>query len=129
MISMISMISYLKSVWHMFTIKEMGVREVEENNNQTTASVQTPTTQQNKTGLAAMVMGISSIILNFIPLVSLISPVLAILAIVFGVKDKKQGAGGMALTGIITGAISLVLFLLMFIVGIFLGAAMLSEFS
>lgn len=102
---------------------------METNDNRVETSVHTaaPTQQNNSTGTAAMWLGIASIVLAFIPLLSIISPILAILAIVFGVKAKKQGAGGMATAGIVTGAIALVIFVIVIIFSLFIGAAILSE--
>lgn len=102
--------------------------ESNENRVETSAHSSAPVQQSNSTGTAAMWLGIASIIIAFIPLISIISPVLAILAIVFGVKAKKQGAGGMATAGIVTGAIALVIFVIGLIFSLIVGAAILSEF-
>lgn len=75
---------------------------------------------ENKKGLciAAMVLGIVSIVLCCLYGISIIC---GILAIIFGIIGLKSVGRGMAISGIITGAIgifiSITIFVLLFIVG------------
>lgn len=61
-------------------------------------------------GVAAMVCGIAGIVLFFIPFISLLSFILAPLALILGIiAVKKRQGRGMGIAGIITGAVGLVL--------------------
>lgn len=68
----------------------------------------------NGIAVAALVVGILSLLVSFIPLVGLIGVVGGIVAVILGIIARgkvKQGAGGsgMAIGGIVTGAIAIVI--------------------
>lgn len=80
-----------------------------------------PSTGGNRTATAAMTCGIIGVVIAWIPLAVIAGVVLAILAIVFGVKGLRQsrtsGAGkGRAITGLVTGGLAVALS----VVGVFL---------
>ncbi len=67
---------------------------------------------RNRLAVAAMVLGITSVSLGWIPFVFALAAVAAVLGIVFGVAGRARAAqsgvgGGFALTGIITGFVGL----------------------
>ena len=67
--------------------------------------------QKPRTGMSisALVLGILAFILAWFPIGSYIAVILSILALVFGIVGLRRKAGkGMAITGIVLGAISLV---------------------
>nr|WP_255723325.1 DUF4190 domain-containing protein [Sporosarcina sp. ACRSL] len=69
--------------------------------------------------VSSLVLGILGVVLNLIPLLPYL---LGILAIVFGVSGNKQQIGkGMAMAGIILGAITLAMKLFFWIFIILLG--------
>ena len=64
----------------------------------------------NGMALAAMIIGLVAVLLALIPIVGFISWILAPLAIVFGIIGKnKPTGGGFAWTGIISGAVALLI--------------------
>ena len=69
--------------------------------------------QKNNNGfaVAALVLGIISIVLCFIPF---LSGIIAILAIVFGIIALKSARRGMAIAGLVTGILGLLLGILIF---------------
>ena len=78
--------------------------------------------QKPRTGMsvAALVLGILAIILAWFPVGSYIAVVLAILALIFGIIGVRRKAGkGMAVTGIVLGAISLVASVVMSVIWTF----------
>jgi hypothetical protein len=79
--------------------------------------------QSNGMGTAAMVIGIIAVILAFIPLLGLISWILAPLAIIFGIigMTRQNAPKGAAIAGVATGGVALVVCLLWALV---FGAAM-----
>ena len=63
--------------------------------------------QSSSAGIIALVCGIVSIVMCWVPLVGLVS---AIIGIVFGSKGMKIAQGkGMAIAGLVTGIIGLIL--------------------
>ncbi|MCG7342651.1 DUF4190 domain-containing protein [Sporosarcina sp. ACRSL] len=75
--------------------------------------------QTNGMAVSSLVLGILGVVLNLIPLLPYL---LGILAIVFGVSGNKQQIGkGMAMAGIILGAITLAMKLFFWIFIILLG--------
>lgn len=98
------------------------VKEVNENTEKQAENIQ----QNNKKGLSitSMILGIVSIVWSFN---FLISVACGVLAIIFGLKGKKMGGKGMAKAGFITGIIGLSLQVIMFLVGVMLGAAVISS--
>lgn len=63
--------------------------------------------------IAAMALGIASLVLFWLPIVNLI---LAILAVIFGIIGiTRKISVGMAVAGVSTGAITLILILIFFI--------------
>ncbi|MGG0667261.1 DUF4190 domain-containing protein [Sporosarcina koreensis] len=86
-----------------------------ENENQQTNGV------ANGMAISSLVLGILGVVLNLIPLLPYL---LGILAIVFGVSGNKQQNGkGMAVAGIVLGAITLSMKLLFWIFIILLGGS------
>lgn len=78
-----------------------------------------PPQLRNGLGTAALTLGIIGVVLAFIPVIGWSGIILGILATVFGaigrgrVKRGKADNGGMALTGIITGPLAIVISVLM----------------
>ncbi|HEU5126965.1 MAG TPA: DUF4190 domain-containing protein [Glycomyces sp.] len=73
----------------------------------------------NGFAITALVLGIIALVLAFIPVVNLISFVLAIAAIVFGIvglvaSGKRHTGKGMSITGIVLGVITLAVAILMY---------------
>ena len=71
--------------------------------------------------IAALVCGVTALLMCWIPLISVISLVLAILSIIFGARGIRnariiQEGQGIALTGLITGIISTLISLLVTLV-------------
>ena len=99
-----------------------AVKEVNENTEKQAENIQ----QNNKKGLSitSMILGIVSIVWSFN---FLISVACGVLAIIFGLKGKKMGGKGMAKAGFITGIIGLSLQVIIFLVGVMLGAAIISS--
>lgn len=77
--------------------------------------------QSNGVAIAALVCGIIALILSWIPLINLLSVVLGIAAIVTGVMgirraaDPGVGQKGLAVGGLVTGVIALLLSLLILV--------------
>lgn len=82
------------------------------------------TEEKKGMSIASMVLGIVGLVAWCIPLFGY--PV-SILAIIFGVIGKKKGARGMAIAGIIMGAISLVITIINSILGAILYTSMLNS--
>ncbi len=61
--------------------------------------------QKNGMAIAALVCGILGIVGGFIPVVMYFTLVLSILGIVFGVKARKTGGGGLATAGLVCGIV------------------------
>ena len=76
--------------------------------------------------IAALVCGILGIAGNCIPYVSSVAWLLAILGIVFGVIGKKYPGAKLGKAGMICGIVGLGLLLLLILLGLILGAAVLS---
>ena len=92
--------------------------ESEKNGNvQTNQSTQT---ESKGMSIAAMVLGIVSLVLCCIPYVSLPC---SILAIIFAIVGKKKGGKGMAIAGLVLGIITLALWTL----GLIFGAAFITS--
>ena len=68
----------------------------------------------NSMGTAAMVLGIIALVLSFIPVIGMISWILAPLAIIFGIigMNKVGVPKGGAIAGLVTGGIALLICLL-----------------
>lgn len=83
--------------------------------------------------ITAMVLGISGCCLVFLPYISLLSPLVAIAAIVTGAiglsKAKRGEAGGkgMAMTGLILGIVYFAIVILVVILVVTMGAAIISQ--
>ena len=77
-----------------------------------------PSPVKAKDGMATAGMwcGIAALVMVFIPFIQFLSPILAILAIVFGVISKRRS--GIGLSGIILGIIALLIFVAIIIMGI-----------
>lgn len=71
-----------------------------------------PTEKQKKQGKAAMILGIASIPLLFVPYVGILAIPAAIVAIVLGAKSVKGNSNTQGIVGIVTGAVSLFLLVL-----------------
>jgi hypothetical protein len=77
--------------------------------------------QGNGFGVTALVLGIIALVLGFIPIINFVAFVLAPLAIIFGivgiVVGNKRGAGkGTSIAGLITGILSLVVTIGMYVI-------------
>lgn len=64
-----------------------------------------PKKSESGLAVASLVLSIVSFVLSFVPGLNII---LALLAVILGIVAKVKGAGGMAIAGIIIGALSLV---------------------
>ncbi|HLU29438.1 MAG TPA: hypothetical protein VKZ65_13435 [Glycomyces sp.] len=76
--------------------------------------------QGNGFGVTALVLGIIALVLGFIPIINFVAFVLAPLAIIFAivglVVGNKRGSGkGLSITGLITGILSLVVTIGMYV--------------
>lgn len=72
--------------------------------------METTTAQGNGMAVAALVLGIVGAVFGLIPILGVIAFPLGLLAVVFGFIGRRKSTGkGMALAGIITGALALVL--------------------
>jgi thiamine transporter ThiT len=74
--------------------------------------VQYPQTTSNSMGTAAMVLGIIALVLSFIPIIGMVSWILAPLAIILGIIGMQRVPKGTAIAGLVTGGIALVICLL-----------------
>lgn len=76
-----------------------------------------PVPQGKGMAIASMVLGIVAVLFSFIPVVNLLSFLLGIAAVVFGIiaLKKNSASKGMSITGIITGAVSLFIAMLVLI--------------
>lgn len=92
------------------------IKEVNQNTNE--EAIHNKETKKDRKGLAiaAMVLGIVSIVLFCVWYISMPC---AILAIVFGILSIKSNKKGMAIAGISTGAIGFVLMVLLYVFLIF----------
>ena len=107
------------------SVIENGQPEVTENvNNNTYSTVNS--TESKGMSIASLVLGIASFVFMK---VSLLWLACGVLAIIFGVKGKKKNGVGMAKAGMILGIISLSIFALAVIAGLFLGASILAGLS
>ncbi len=70
------------------------------------------TPQGNGTGTAALVLGIIALVCSFIPIIGLLSWLLAPAALITGFIGMKQEPRGTAIAGVVTGAIALVICIL-----------------
>ncbi len=70
-------------------------------------------------GIASLVLGIVSIVFCWVPVVGLVS---GILGIIFSVKQRKISQNGIAIAGLVTSIIGLVLSALYSIFWVFFGA-------
>lgn len=67
-----------------------------------------PKQPTNGIGIAALVVGILSLVFMIIPFLGFLSIILAILGVIFGFVGLKKPFGrGMAITGIVTGFIAI----------------------
>ncbi|HEY0013463.1 MAG TPA: hypothetical protein VGB79_11515 [Allosphingosinicella sp.] len=73
-----------------------------------------PQANTNTMGTAAMVLGIIALVLSFIPVIGMISWILAPLAIIFGIigLNRVGVPKGGAIAGLATGGVALVICLL-----------------
>ena len=73
-----------------------------------------PQANNNGMGTAALVLGIIALVLSFIPVIGLLSWILAPLAIIFGIIGLNRAGAprGGAVAGLVTGGIALVICLL-----------------
>lgn len=74
----------------------------------------------NGFAVTALVLGIVALVLAFIPIINVVSFVLAALAIIFGivgliVGGRRRSGKGMSITGIVLGALALVVAILMYV--------------
>jgi hypothetical protein len=79
--------------------------------------------QSNGIAVAALVIGILSLLVSFLPLIGLIGVIGGIVALILGIvgrsnAKKGAGGGGMAIAGIVTGSIAMVIAILI-TVGLF----------
>jgi len=70
--------------------------------------------QNKKNAIASLVLGLCSLILLWIPLVTIVSGILGI--VFYGIQKKKHGSTGMATAGLVLSIIALSLYLLMIMV-------------
>ncbi len=78
--------------------------------------------ESSSAGITALVCGIVSIVMCWVPLIGLVS---AIIGIVFGSKGMKKVQGkGMAIAGLVTGIIGLILSVLYTVFWIWYGVAL-----
>ena len=72
--------------------------------------------QQGKgMGIAALVLGIISVVFFWIPFVDILTLILGIVAVVLGVMSGKKGKNGMATAGLVLGIIGVVLSAISFV--------------
>ena len=74
----------------------------------------------NGFAVTALVLGIIAVVLAFIPVVNIVSFVLAALAIIFGIvglisSGKRHAGKGMSITGIVLGVVALALAIIMYV--------------
>lgn len=99
-----------------------AVEKIEETNKTDETQGQNTIEDTSKgASIAALVLGIVSILFvsKFI-----IAVACGVLAVIFGIKGKKRGGQGMATAGFITGIIGLSLQAVFFIFGLILGATL-----
>jgi hypothetical protein len=84
-----------------------------------------PTARQRKQGKLSMILGISSVVGLFIPYVNILALPAAITALVLGLKSIKGNSNTRGIVGVITGAVTL----LLFIIAIIVVAAFLSSWN
>jgi len=77
---------------------------------------QPPPPQSNGAAVASLVTGLIGFILQFIPFVNIVSPVLLIIAFITGIIGLTKPTGkGMAIAGLILSLIDVIIFILFFI--------------
>lgn len=84
-----------------------------QNNNQTPYQAPDQPPQNNNMPVAALILGIISLVCLFVPYVSYLGIVFSILAIVFGAKSRQTASPnqvGMATAGLVLGIIGIVLY-------------------
>ena len=86
----------------------------------TTSTGPATTAQTNGPAVAALVTGIIALVLSWIPGINLIAFVLGIVAVITGIigmRNANAGAGrkGMAITGLVTGILALILGVLVYV--------------
>ena len=80
-----------------------------------------PVQQSNGMAVAALVLGILAIVTFWIPFFNIVSIIMGIVALILGFlgrgrsKQPGVGGGGMAMTGIILGALAIVLSILVYV--------------
>ncbi len=89
-------------------------------------------TQSNGIAVAALVIGILSLLVSFIPLIGLIAVIGGIVALILGIvgrSNAKKGAGGngMAISGIVTGSIAMVIAVLITVGLVVFGSTIIGE--
>ena len=70
------------------------------------------TEKQKKKATWSMILGIASIVLLFIPFIGILALPAAVLALIFGVQSVKGNSNSKSIIGIVTGSVTLVLFLI-----------------
>ena len=81
------------------------------------------TEKQKKKASLSMILGIISIVFIFIPYIGILAIPMAILAIIFGASSMKGNSNAKSIVGVVTGAVTLLLFVIALAVAIaYLGA-------
>lgn len=94
-------------------VKQETVEVVkEEPKSQTQATIEEPKKDKKGLAIAAMVLGIVSLVLFCIWYISLPC---AILALVFGILSLKSSKRGMAIAGVVTGAVGFILMVVLYV--------------
>jgi hypothetical protein len=70
------------------------------------------TEKQKKKATLSMILGITSIVFLFIPYIGILAIPMAILAIIFGASSLKGNSNAKSIVGIVTGGVTLFLFVL-----------------
>jgi hypothetical protein len=78
-----------------------------------------PSTPGNGLGIASLIIGLTGFILCFIPVINVIGLILAIVALILGIAGmimakKKGGSPALPLLGILLGAFSIIVFIIMY---------------
>ena len=84
----------------------------EEPKSQTQSTIEEPKKDKKGLAIAAMVLGIVSLVLFCIWYISLPC---AILALVFGILSLKSSKRGMAIAGVVTGAVGFILMVVLYV--------------
>jgi hypothetical protein len=81
------------------------------------------TEKQKKKASLSMILGITSIVFLFIPVIGILAIPMAILAIIFGASSMKGNSNTKSIVGVVTGGVTLLLFVIALAVAIaYLGA-------